>query len=161
MENVTDALYMAFGVLIFVLALSIAVSSFSLVRLTASGIMDNSDNETQYTYLYGTTGNVEGGGTLETSRIVGKETVIPTLYRAFIENYTVRFYNSNGTALNIIKIKTEHTDTNGKKTYTYDPTNEIDLQNGGIGTHDQAKNFITALVTGKLSDLFDGPNGRS
>lgn len=147
MENVTEALYMAFGVLIFVLALSLAISSFSIVRITATTIINNLDKEKQYSYIYGTSGNSEGDTIqdTDTSRIVGKETIVPTLYRAFIENYTVRFYNQNGNKLMLFQIKDD--DKNSSTYGQYVDTNEIDLQAGGIGTHDQAKEFISALLT--------------
>ena len=51
MENAADALQMAAAVLIFVLALTIAINSFSQARQTAQLILDYNDREYDYTYV--------------------------------------------------------------------------------------------------------------
>lgn len=90
MENAAEALKMAGAVMIFVLAISITILSFGQVRETADIILDYRDRETEYIdggYYY------EGTGT---ERKVGLETVIPTLYRAYYENYKVVFEFNDG-----------------------------------------------------------------
>lgn len=82
MENVADALKMAAAVLIFVLALSISINAFGEVRKTSQIILDNRDREYDYTY-------VEDNGT--TQRIVGAETMVPSIYKAYKENYKIVF----------------------------------------------------------------------
>lgn len=81
MENATDALYMGFAMLVFVVALSLSIFSFSEVTSASQRIMDARDKTTLYNY-YTPTG---------TSRIVTREDIIPTLYRAYYENYIVKF----------------------------------------------------------------------
>lgn len=147
MDNVTDALHMAFGVLIFVLALTITISSFTIVRIAATNIIDNLDKEKQYTYSYGNDDNILDGEIKieDTNRIVGKETIIPALYRAYIENYSVSFYDKDGNEINLYKVK----DENGN----FNETNTLDLKDGGIGNITQAKQFVDALVNGNLESL--------
>lgn len=85
MENVADALKMAGAVLLFVLALSIIILSFGQVRESADTIIDYKDRETSYidgNYYY--VGN-------ENSRNIGLETLIPSVYRAYLENYKIVF----------------------------------------------------------------------
>ena len=85
MENAADALKMAGAVLLFVLAISVVIFSFNEVRRTADIILDYRDRETVY---------IDGGYYYETSgteREVGLETVIPTIIRAYIENYKIVF----------------------------------------------------------------------
>ena len=48
MENASQALKMAGAVLLFVLALSVAIVSFGQVRETADTILDHKDREVQY-----------------------------------------------------------------------------------------------------------------
>ncbi|MBR3163651.1 MAG: hypothetical protein IKF17_06110 [Clostridia bacterium] len=129
MENASDALHMAFGVLIFVLALSITMSSFSIVRVAADTILYNSDRETGYTYVK----YQDESGNLQTERIVGKETIIPTLNRIFMENYIIRFRDRNGNAMTVYK-------------YDNIDMSEINLEN--ISANDK-KEFINALFSGK------------
>ena len=85
MENATDALKMAGAVLLFVLAISIIILSFGQVRKSADTIIDYRDRETSYidgSYYY------EGK---ENVRNVGIETIIPSVYRAYLENYKIVF----------------------------------------------------------------------
>lgn len=85
MENAAEALKMAGAVLIFVLALSIIILSFNQVREAADIIIDYRDRETSYiegNYYYESTNSV---------RNVNLETIIPSVYRAYLEEYTIVF----------------------------------------------------------------------
>ena len=83
MENAADALQMAAAVLIFVLALTIAINSFGQARQTAQLILDNNDREYDYTYV--------DYDIATTERIVSAESMIPTIYKAYRENYKIIF----------------------------------------------------------------------
>ena len=82
MENAAEALKIAAWVLIIVVALSICINSFSQARQTMDAIFSYNDKEYEYTY-------VENNGTTE--RIVGYESIVPTIYRAYKENYKIIF----------------------------------------------------------------------
>ena len=85
MENAVDALKMAGAVLIFVLALSLSITSFSEARQASDTILNFKDRETQYIngdFYYETTG---------TERTVGLETIIPSIYRVYNEQYKIVF----------------------------------------------------------------------
>lgn len=84
MENAVEALKIAFGVLVFVMALTVAMVSFSNVK-NASDVILYSKDETNYYEYQGVTGKAAE------NRIVGLETIIPTLYKYYKENYTVVF----------------------------------------------------------------------
>lgn len=86
MENAADALKMAAAVLIFVIALSTAIYGFTRARQAASAVISKSDSTRYYDQ-----DNID----ILDSRIVGIETVIPTLYSYFKEGYTVLFYEAN------------------------------------------------------------------
>lgn len=90
MENAADALKIAFSVLMFVLALTLSISCFSQANTAVKEIINLRDETTQYTY-------VEPSENL--TRIVGVETVITTMYKAYEENFEVRFYKENGDPL--------------------------------------------------------------
>lgn len=95
MENVADALKMAGFVLLFVLALSIAVVTLSQARASSEAIIYSQDKKNDYDYIEPT----DESGTLKTSRKVTMADIIPTLYRYNIENYRVEFYKANGEKL--------------------------------------------------------------
>ena len=88
MENAAEALKMAAWVLIFVVALSISINAFTQARQSIDIILQIEDAEYYYDdyYLY-----VDENKTKE--RVVGYETIIPTIYRAYKENYKICFYN--------------------------------------------------------------------
>lgn len=90
MENVADALKMAGAVLLFVLALSIIILSFGQVRESADTIMDYRDRETSYI-----NGDYYYESTDEQVRKVDQETIIPSVYRAYLEGYTIVFDGFN------------------------------------------------------------------
>lgn len=96
MENATDALKMAFSVFVFVMSLTIAITTFSKANQVSQIVLNNSD-ETKY-YTYETFENK--------SRIVGLETIIPTLYKYYKENYTVLFLDAKGEPLPLYESQT-------------------------------------------------------
>jgi len=100
MENAGDALKMAFAVIVFVMALSISIYMFTEARTAADLVLHKSDITRFMDYI-------EGQDVIGTeSRIVGLETIIPTLYKYYKENYTVIFRERNGQPLEIYRTKT-------------------------------------------------------
>ena len=144
MENASEALFMAFAVLVFVVALSIGISSFSLARQTTQAIVDRTDRDFDYKYISST---LNSEGKAMEIRTVGVETIVPALYRAYKENYIVRFYKEeNGTTnpLNIYKRK-----VNGKMV----ETNEINLEKESIANQEKATLFIDKVLYGGLKNV--------
>lgn len=84
MENAVEAIKMAFAVMVFVMALSISMISFNSAKATSDVVLYTQD-ETNYYDYQGATGKASE------NRIVGLETIIPTLYKYYKENYTVVF----------------------------------------------------------------------
>ncbi len=85
MENAVDALKMAFAVMVFVMALSLAIYMFSQARETADIVLHSSDVTQYMSYEQVSEGSE--------NRIVGLESIVPTLYKYYKENYTVIFRN--------------------------------------------------------------------
>ena len=86
-DNVADALKMAGSVLLFVLGLSISILALTQAREAIDIVLSYSDRETltienDPRYYYVAHDN-------DTSRYVGKETIIPAIYRAYKENYKI------------------------------------------------------------------------
>lgn len=122
MENAAEALTMAGSVLLFVLALSIALLLFTQARETIDILIRNTDREAlidsidtsteEGRILQGEFYYVANSTNPETIRNVGLETIIPSLYRAYTESYTVVFNFPDGYYL-----------------YQYKPENSINWQN--------------------------------
>lgn len=91
MENAADALKMAGAVLLFVIALSVVMTMFSKVRQTASAVIQTQDETSYYDYIEAT----------EKNRIVGMETILPTMYKYYKENYAIVFRRSDKSPLPI------------------------------------------------------------
>lgn len=100
MENMSDAIIMAGAIIIFVIALAVAMTVFSQARATIDTVLYATDSTNYYEYI----GSDDGKGV--TSREVGWETVIPTLYKYYKENYTVVFLKSDGNGMTLYQTKT-------------------------------------------------------
>lgn len=140
MENATEALKMAFGVLVFVLALSISVNAFSEARQVSQTIINYRDREYDTTYVdeYSYT---DASGNLITQRVVSVETIIPTMYRAYKENYKIIF-DFGGTYTEGL-FKQINSTTN-----IYEPINYIDEKDQTLGGDKQQMEFITDILYG-------------
>ena len=113
MENAVEALMLAFAVMMLVLALSLTIYVFSQARQTSELMLKLSDPTEYYEYYdyYSRDTNDALG-----NRIVGIETVIPTLYKYSKERYKVTFRkgsivqeepitDENGDTVQLIKVE--------------------------------------------------------
>ena len=127
MENAVEALKMAGAVLLFVIALSVAILAFTTSRESLDKIVKNADRETltiendSRFYYIANDNDVKEQSSREdrTKRYVGLETIIPTLYRTVEENFKVIFefddsshflYKKDG--IGVKKIENEETTAN-------------------------------------------------
>ena len=86
MEHAAEALKLAFAVILLVLALSLTMSIFAKVNSTADIVLSANDRTIYDTYNQYILPEDKSG-----NRIVGMETVIPTLYKYSKERYKVVF----------------------------------------------------------------------
>lgn len=145
MENAADALKMAGAVLIFVLAISITILSFGQVREASDTILDYRDRETTYEYYKESSSGL--------SRTVNLETIIPAIFRAYLENYKIVFdFGTSGNNTPIYSIR-QNSDPNHPIDRLY-----IDLETQGtennatVGAPDYMKaEFIRAILYGNTT----------
>ena len=139
MENAADALKMAGAVLIFVLAISIIILSFGQVRESVDIIVDYRDRETTYI-----NGDYYYKGTEQLERSVNLETIIPSIFRAYLENYKIVF---DGLGSPIYKITNKN---NGKLVgkYTLDlETNQDKIYNNvTLANNDTKAEFLRGII---------------
>lgn len=136
MENAADAIKMAGAVLLFVLALSIIIPFFSQARETTDLILDARDRETTYingNFYYKATG---------TERQVGWETILPTVMRAYIENYKIVFVRLSDP---IYTIKLNGT-TIKKYSLDLETNNGTVYQNVALANDDQKAEFLCGIL---------------
>ena len=127
-DNVSNALMMAFFVMLLVLALAVAMKMFSTITTTSEALVLYSDSTVYYDSvkiddesLNAAAGDDINSGTV---RIVSAETIIPTLYRYYKENFCVKIYDAAGNLLQIFDVNFEgklHSsigDTNATSTAT-------------------------------------------
>ena len=150
MENAADALKMAGAVLLFVLALSIIIPFFSQTRQTTDMILDARDRETTYI-----NGNLYYKATA-TERQVGWETVLPTVMRAYLENYKVVFV---GLSDPIYTIELSGTGKTIKK-YSLDleTNNGTEYQNVALANDDQKAEFLCGILYHKYRNGATDPS---
>ena len=143
MENAAEALKMAFGYMMFVLALTISISSFSQARETIDAIITIKDRETEYTYVEA-----------KEQKIVGIETIIPTMYKAYKEDFKIVFYKY-----------TDDTKTTTEPLYLYNsvdkytnekiPINYIDLEQEIFANAQEAINHLNILLNKRPTSITD------
>lgn len=136
MENVADALGMAGAVFIFVLALSITILSFGQAREAADTILDYRDRETTYidgSYYYETSG---------TERSINLETIIPSIFRAYLENYKIVF---EGLDEPIYYIKHDG-DSIPKYTLDLETNQNTQYKNVVLANDDQKAEFLCGIL---------------
>lgn len=153
MENAAEALKLAFAVFVFVMTLSISVSTFSLARETADIVLSSAD-ETKY-YEYEDTGSAE-------YRIVGLETIIPTIYKYNKENYKVIFAEDDNYESATGEFSSLRSLTLYRSKRTNNDISELDLNEERkrsepwTGSNEEIKKFLDCLVMGGNYDFRDG-----
>lgn len=127
MENGVEALKIASAVLIFVLAVTITISAFTSASQALNRIFNTYNADEYVTDAEGNFMNFvrfEGG-----TREVGIETIIPSIYRAYKENYAIYFYNSANEPLELYTTTQLRYDETSKATITEEIiVNYIDLE---------------------------------
>lgn len=153
MENAVDALHMAASVLIFVLALSIGINAFGQARQTADMLVSYNDREYSYTYVEE---NTDEAGNVLTERLVGLDSIIPSIYKAYRENYKIVFRDSetSETAENLLGNDGLYRKRNNE-TGNYDPVYKIDLEKESLAGDEQKLEFLSAILYGDDADNFD------
>lgn len=96
MENAADALILAVDMLIFIVALTLCISSFSNVRQGVDNIINRTETIKMAKDSEGYINYIQSNKSKAT-RVVGIDTLVPSLYRAIKENYVVyiKLKNSN------------------------------------------------------------------
>ena len=153
MENGVEALKMASSMLIFVLAITITISVFTSATQALNRIFTSQEAE-QYVTAIDEEGNeyflnnvrFDGG-----TRIVEIETIIPSIYRAYKENYAIYFYEKNGTGYTEYWIN-----TNDKG----EQINYIDLNQENHATVEKAIESINKLLYETDGGLYNKLKGK-
>lgn len=136
MENAVEALKIAFAVMMFVVALTLSISSFSQATSAAKAIVDMSDRETEYTYVEPST---------NLTRTVGIETILPSMYRAYKENIEIYFFDATGNPLTLY-YKTDDFGDRVQDNYIDVEINYIDLALENFATSEEAINHLDILL---------------
>ena len=141
MENATNALLIGFAILIFVIALSVTLTTLSQAKTTADIVLFYSDRENFQNPIRVDSVNYKDGG-----RTVNAETVIATIARCAKEKFSVKIIEGADTynfeydvqTQNEIKLEIEnfiknHTGTSYRETYVEVTTSGKTVE-GGDGT---------------------------
>ena len=110
MENAVDAIYIAGAVLLMIVALTVSISSFSTQIANVEEIVQ-ADERTDVVETAGGTDFLNYITYNKSTRDVGVETIVNSLYRSYKENYTVyiKFKNASSYTNVDSKIKTKAT----------------------------------------------------
>ncbi len=149
MENAAEALKMAGAVLLFVLAISIIIASFGQLIQSADTIIDYKDRETFYIdaqYYY------KGDST---ERTVNLETIVPSVFRAYLENYKIIF---EGLGKPLYRISASY-EENGimqteeieKRSLDLETNQNTKYRNVALASDEQKREFLCGILYGDYS----------
>ena len=122
MENASQALIIGFSMLIFVIALTICITMFSQARATSDFVIFKSDETSYYEY------DIIDENSRKNTRVVSLETIIPTLYRYYKEDYRVNFIDSEENSLPI------YISVTGENINYFDVDEEVNRSEHWIGS---------------------------
>ena len=105
MENLTHALYLAFAMLGFVVTFSVALVLVNQLNSTTETIVYGLDGSYYDSFSLGSL--IEDNEERNRSRIVGIDTIIPTLYRYYKESFSVKILDETGNLLQYFDTTTE------------------------------------------------------
>lgn len=100
MDNAIQAMQMAFAMVVFVIAMSATMYLFTQATATAKVLLYAADKTNYYDNIALTDNEV-------ITRTVSVETIIPTLYRYYKENFAVQIYNKDGKLVQIFDVNIE------------------------------------------------------
>lgn len=107
MENAGEALKIAAFTLLFVTALSLAMSNLMKAKRVSEEIIKYSDKTTLFSYIEQE--DIDTEVDKYGNRIVKFNSIIPTLYKYKDEEYFIEFYNASGNALDIFDLDKDNT----------------------------------------------------
>lgn len=120
MDNAVDALKIAFGVLVFVIGLTVSINAFAQAKAVSDEVFYMADKTNFYEYT--------SEEKIPEGRIVSGETIIPTLYRYYKENFNVIILNAKGKEICTLNLEQEIKD------YNKNPKNAPWVGNANIDT---------------------------
>ena len=143
MENAVDSLKIAFGILIFTVALSISISTFSNAKQAIDSVITSKDKTQEYVYIKPASSS---------NRDVGIESIIPALYKAYSENYRVEFYvrDASGNENKLILYSTK----NHESSEPWNEINYIDLEEENFAGELFAIDHLNTLLTNGNNKFF-------
>ena len=108
MENVTRALYMAFAMFVFVIALSYSMYMIRYLNTTSKLILHRVDGTNSYQSIELKDFDAASvNNDIRRARTVGIDTIIPTLYRYYKESYSVKILDESGNLMQYFDTTTE------------------------------------------------------
>ena len=120
MENIIHALYMVFAMLSFVIAFSVSLLLVSKLNFAAKTIVYNLNGSYFDSFSLGELIS-DNEDDRNRSRIVGVDSIIPTLYRYYKESFAVKILDENENLLQFFDTTTEG-DVNNAKIQVERPT---------------------------------------
>ena len=131
MENAVEALKIAAGVLLFVLALTVSISCFSQANRSVTAIVSMRDRDVEIAF-----DQIRPSKGL--TRTVGVETIVPTMYTAYYEKIEIFFKTSSGDAIPI------YYDVNQYGEINKDEEGEIKIYSISAGLDEKRLDMILA-----------------
>jgi hypothetical protein len=136
MENAVDAIKMAFGVIVFAIAITLTFSVIGQAKAAADVVLAATDTKEFYDYVatddYNTTED----------RIVSFDTILPTIYRYAKEQYAVTIFDSYGNPIVRYDLYTEGFMSNWNEVIKNLSSTNTEIQKKAQNTYDEVENRL-------------------
>ena len=159
MDDAVQAIMIAFSVIVFVIALSISVYLIHQVTFTSEYLAYYSDSTRFYDNIDVENTNINSGEI----RYVSIETIIPTLYRYYKENFCVKIYGTDGRLIQIFdvnlegKIRTAAADTKAMGPVTIKDSRELKMNKAYYQIYNNPNGFDDGHGNNKAYYMFGVP----
>lgn len=140
MENAAEALKMAAFVLLFIIALGIAITTLTQAKNTSEVILYAQDESNYYSYIE--EGDFVSLGTYQTNRKVGIDSIIPTLYRYNKEKFRIEFVG--------LPEELYRSRKTGDKMYSFDLDEEMANEEEWQGSQKKTKEHVDEVISSVL-----------
>lgn len=150
MENVTRALFMAFAMFVFIIALSYSMYMIRSLNSTSKTLMYRVDETNNYESIeLKDLGSSDLNNDIRKARTVGIDTIIPTLYRYYKESYSVKILDEEGNLMQYFDTTTEGAVMTANS--TLNKTNQQKALMSLYGTADSPGNLFGAPWMGNTN----------
>lgn len=147
MENAVDAMKIGFALLVFAIAITLTFSVVGQAKATADVIFVSTDKTSFYDYATNEDYNAKE------DRMVGFETILPTIHRYAKEQYAVTIFSEDGEPIVRYDLYTEGFMASWNETIKNMQNGNITIQESALKTYQEVETRLSQVQSVVNKDL--------